>query len=98
MIASIAPDLAIHHFRNIHDTDSGFIHSVQFIYPSKQQGKALVKNYDLRIGGVILYIYSNIKLIIDHQNSVGDFNNRRSTLARMLNIAKFTKAQLRRAN
>ena len=54
------------HFRNIHDTDSGFIHSVQFIYTSKQQGKpALVKNYDLRIGGA--YIYSNIKLIIDHR-------------------------------
>ena len=46
------------------------------MYPSKLQGKVLVKNYDLRIGGVILYIYSNIKLIIDHQNSVGDFNNR----------------------
>ena len=49
------------HFRNIHDTDSGFIHSVQYIYPSKQQGKpALVKNYNLRIGGA--YIYFNIKL------------------------------------
>ena len=56
MIASIAPDLAIHHFRNIHDTDSGFIHSVQFIYPSKQQGKALVKTYDLSIGGSYIYL------------------------------------------
>ena len=66
IIASFAPDLAIHHFRNIHDTDSGFIHSVQYIYPSKQQGKpALVKNYNLRIRGA--YVYFNIKLIIDHR-------------------------------